>query len=94
VARGLARAAPATLAAVLSGWWVTASGGSGDLAAHLMRAELVRADGVAIWNGQWFGGHHTPAYGALFPQIAALTGVRVAGALSVIAAVVLFERLA
>ena len=64
------------------------------MAAHLLRAELVLADPLVIWNDQWFGGHHTPSYSALFPRVAAPTGVRIGGAASVLAAVVLFEHLA
>ena len=31
-----------------------------DLAAHTFRAELFGEEGFTIWNGQWYGGHHTP----------------------------------
>ena len=93
MARLAARCAPGALAAALSLLWMTAPGGSGDLAAHLLRAELTSDHGLVLWNGQWFGGHHTIAYSALFPPLAAAIGARLAGALSVVAAAVLFERL-
>jgi hypothetical protein len=30
-----------------------------DLAAHTFRADLFGKEGFTIWNGQWYGGHHT-----------------------------------
>jgi hypothetical protein len=46
----------------------------GDLPAHWFRVALVRRDGFQIWNNQWFGGHHTLGYGALFPVLGAAIG--------------------
>ena len=34
----------------------------------------MRRDGFQIWNNQWFGGHHTLGYGALFPVLGAAIG--------------------
>ena len=45
-----------------------------DLAAHTFRAELFGEEGFTIWNGQWYGGHHTPAYSIISPPIAWLLG--------------------
>ncbi len=67
---------------------------SADLAAQEYRAQLVRDAGLAIWDNGWFAGHHTPAYSVLFPPLGALLGVRLAGALAVVAAAALFARLA
>ena len=64
-----------------------------DLAAHEFRSELFEREGFTIWNGHWYGGHHTPAYSVLFPPLAALLGPLVVGVLSSLAAAVLFERL-
>ena len=39
-------------------WW--SSRGPGDLAVHVFRAELFGREGFTVWNGHWYGGHHTP----------------------------------
>ena len=64
------------------------------MAAHTFRAELFGQEGFTIWNGLWYGGHHTPAYSVLFPPLAWLLTPWVAGALSALAAAALFEPLA
>jgi hypothetical protein len=66
---------------------------TGDLAAHLYRADLFAREGFTIWNGNWYGGHHTPAYSVLFPPLAHLLTPQVAGALAAVAAAALFEPL-
>jgi hypothetical protein len=65
-----------------------------DLAAHTFRAELFGAEGFTIWNGQWYGGHHTPGYSILSPLIAWLLGPRLALALAALASAALFPPLA
>ena len=56
-----------------------------DLAAHTFRAELFGEEGFTIWNGQWYGGHHTPglldhlAAARLAPEPAGRAGVRRGG---------------
>lgn len=67
---------------------------TGDLAAHTFRAELFGREGFTLWNGQWFGGHHTPAYSVLFPPLAWAAGPMVVGAVSAVVAADLFARLA
>jgi hypothetical protein len=64
-----------------------------DLAAHVFRTELFEREGFTIWNGQWYGGHHTPAYSVLFPPLAALIGPTVVGLLSALASALLFDAL-
>lgn len=64
-----------------------------DMAAHTFRAELFGEEGFTIWNGLWYGGHHTPAYSVLFPPVAWLLTPWVAGALATIASAAVFERL-
>jgi hypothetical protein len=64
-----------------------------DLAAHTFRAELFGREGFTIWNGQWYGGHHTPAYSVLSPPLAWLLSPPVAIAVCSVAAAALFEPL-
>lgn len=66
---------------------------TGDLAAHLYRADLFGREGFTIWNGNWYGGHHTPAYSFLFPPLAHLLSPQLAGAIAAVAAAALFEPL-
>ena len=65
----------------------------GDLAVHVFRAELFGREGFTIWNGHWYGGHHTPAYSVLSPPLAWLLGPRVLLIGSCVACAALFERL-
>lgn len=84
--------------------WIVAAAGaaaylliaprSADLIAQLYRAEILREDGAWLWNAGWFAGHQLPAYSVLYPPLGALLGARLVGALAVVAAVFLFERLA
>ena len=67
---------------------------TGDLAAHLYRADLFAREGFTIWNGNWYGGHHTPAYSVLFPPLAHYLTPQVAGAIAAVVAAALFEQLA
>jgi hypothetical protein len=65
-----------------------------DLAAGTYRAELFGAEGFTVWNGGWYGGHHTPVYSTLFPPLAWLLGPAVVGAIAAVASAALFEALA
>jgi hypothetical protein len=65
-----------------------------DLAAHTFRADLFGEEGFTIWNGQWYGGHHTPAYSILSPPLAWLLSPPVALALAAVASAALFPPLA
>jgi hypothetical protein len=67
---------------------------SADLAAQAFRADLFAREGPTLWNGDWYGGHHTPGYSVLFPPLAALLGPQLVGALSAVAASALFAPLA
>lgn len=66
---------------------------SADLAAQVYRTGLFEREGFTLWNGAWYGGHHTPGYSVLFPPLAALLGPRVVGALSAVASAWLFDRI-
>ncbi len=78
----------------MAGIWVVAAPATPDLAAQVYRANLFAAHPFALYDTGWYGGHLLPAYGVLFPASAAVFGVRVVGALSSVAAVVAFDRLA
>jgi hypothetical protein len=88
------RLAPAVAAAGIAALYLILDLRTGDLAAHLYRADLFSREGFTIWNGNWYGGHHTPAYSVLFPPLAHLLTPQVAGALAAVAAAALFEPLA
>jgi hypothetical protein len=66
----------------------------GDLPAHWFRVALVRADGFEVWNNQWFGGHHTLGYGALFPVLGAAFGIWTVAVLSAVTSAALADALA
>jgi hypothetical protein len=65
-----------------------------DLAAHTFRADLFGKEGFTIWNGQWYGGHHTPAYSIVSPPLAWLLSPPVALALAAVSCAALFGPLA
>jgi hypothetical protein len=65
-----------------------------DLAAHTFRADLFGEEGFTIWNGQWYGGHHTPAYSIISPPLAWLLSPPVVLAMGAVAAAALFPPLA
>lgn len=66
---------------------------SADLAAQTFRTDLFDAQGFEVWSNAWYGGFHLPGYSLLFPPLAAVLGARLTGALAVVAAAWLFERL-
>lgn len=88
------RAVPTALAAALAAVYLLWQPASLDLAAAEYRAWLFDHAGFAIWDAHWYGGHHLPGYSVLFPPLAGWLGPRLAGALAVVAAAWLFERLA
>src|SRR3954471_16631499 len=84
---------PLLVAAALALAYLIVQPVSADLAAQVYRTDLFKEFGFTLWNGQWFAGHHTPGYSVLFPPVASVLGPRLVGALSAVAAAVLFERL-
>ena len=61
-----------------------------DMAAHTYRAWLFAQEGPAVWNAQWYGGHHVLGYSLLFPAAAALLTPAGVGALAAVGAVAAF----
>ena len=64
-----------------------------DLAAQVYRVALFHQLGFAVWDEHWYAGHSLPGYSLLYPPLASLLGVRVLGALCVLASTALFARL-
>lgn len=85
--------APVLIAAAIALAYLLIAPASGDLAAQEYRVALVRDHGFGVWDGGWYGGHHTPGYSVLFPPLGALLGARIAGGLAVVAAAALFAIL-
>lgn len=92
--RRLDHAAPWLLAATLAAVWLAFGPPTPDLAAQAYRTDLFAREGFTVWNGFWFGGHHTPGYSILFPPLGAAFGPRLVGALAAVASAVLFARIA
>jgi hypothetical protein len=86
--------APVAVAIVLAVVYLIWEPRTVDLAAHTFRAELFAEEGFTIWNGQWYGGHHTPAYSIISPPLAALLGPPLALAFAAVASAALFPPLA
>lgn len=85
---------PALLAAALAVVYLVWNPLAPDLAAQVFRTDLFQHDGLSLWNGQWFGGHHTLGYSVLFPPLAAALGPRLVGCLAAVASAILFDRVA
>src|SRR5947209_10700555 len=88
------RIAPAAVAAMFAVLYVIVSPPSLDLAAHLLRAKLFRAEGFGLWDNWWYAGHDVPGYSVLFPPIAAVLTPQVAGGIAAVGTAALFEPLA
>ncbi len=87
------RIAPTLISAALAVVYLILKPRSPDLAAHMFRSELFGREGFTVWNGQWYGGHHTPAYSILSPPLGWLLGPQLMGALSAVTATACFTEL-
>lgn len=74
--------------------WLIVSPNSPDLAAQDYRSYLFAHFGMLVWDDNWYGGHHIPGYSLLYPPLAWLIGIRLAGALAVLASAALFGQIA
>ncbi|MEJ7789862.1 MAG: hypothetical protein WKF29_08270 [Thermoleophilaceae bacterium] len=88
------RVAPSALAALFAIAYLIIAPRSPDLAAHIFRAELFAREGFTIWNGEWYGGHHTPAYSVLSPPLGWILSPQVMGALAAVSATAAFTEVA
>ena len=75
------------------GVWLVVNPRTPDLAAQVYRVGLFHQLGFALWDDNWYAGHHLLGYSLLYPPLGSLLGIRVLGALCVLASTVLFERL-
>lgn len=90
----LGRLAPTLVSVAFAVVYLITKPRSPDLAAHIFRAELFGREGFTIWNGQWYGGHHTPAYSVLSPPLSWLLGPQLMGAFAAVGATACFTELA
>ena len=65
-----------------------------DYPAHFLRALLWERAGVSAWNNFWYAGHATPTYSVIAPPLMAWLGPFLVVALSSLAAMWAFGRLA
>jgi hypothetical protein len=86
--------APSAIALAFGVLYLVLEPRPGDLAVHVFRADLFAREGFTIWNGHWYGGHHTPAYSVLSGPLSWLLGPRIVLVLSCVACAALFEQLA
>jgi hypothetical protein len=91
---GWAIVAPTALAAALAAAYLIWTPPSQDLAASTFRAELFAEHGFALWNNQWYSGHHLLSYSVLYPPLAAALSPEAVGAIAVVAAAAIFAALA
>jgi hypothetical protein len=88
------RFAPVALAAAIAVAYVAVEPRTVDLAASVYRSRLFGDEGFTVWNGNWYAGHHTPAYSVLFPPLGWMLGPALLGGLAAVACAALFEPLA
>ena len=90
----MAVVAPAlALAAGLVVAWLIVDPRTPDLAAQVYRVGLFRQVGFAVWDGNWYAGHHLPGYSLLFPPLGDAIGLRAAGAICVLVSTAVFASL-
>ncbi len=82
------------LGVVLVGAWLLIDPRSPDLAAQSYRETLFARYGFTLWDDNWYAGHHLPGYSLVFGWVALAVGMRVVGALAVLASTFVFERIA
>lgn len=94
--RALAKSIPAALllAAGIGVVWLLVAPNSPDLAAQAYRTRLFGEVGFAVWDDNWYAGHHLPGYSLVYPWAALLVGMRLVGVLALLASTWAFERIA
>lgn len=82
------------LAAGICVVWLIVAPNSPDLAAQAYRTRLFEEVGFAVWDDNWYAGHHLPGYSLVYPWAALLLGMRLVGALALLVSTWAFERIA
>src|SRR4051794_22328240 len=79
------------LGAILFGLgYLAAAPATADMAGHTFRTWLFERDPTAVWNAQWYGGHHVLGYSLIFAPLAVLLGPAATGAAAAVAATAAF----
>ncbi|MCL7457840.1 hypothetical protein ABT235_08405 [Micromonospora echinofusca] len=86
-------AVAAVSAVLLAGAWLALPPTGSDLAAQVARADFFSAHGLAPVDLRWYGGVQQFGYSLLSQPVMALLGVRVTGALALVAAATAFAAL-
>jgi len=86
--------APIVAAAGVATVYLILTPATADIAAHSYRAWLWDELGFAVWNAQWYGGHHMAGYSMLSPPIQAVLGTYLTGSLAAVASVWCFGTVA
>jgi hypothetical protein len=73
--------------------WLLLDPRTPDLAAQVYRVGVFEHFGLGVWDTRWYAGHYLPGYSLLFPPLAAMFGLRLVAAVSVLTSVLVFERL-
>ena len=81
-------------AAVIAAVYLIVTPATADLAAHSYRAWLWDELGFAIWNANWYGGHHMAGYSIVSPPLQAVLGTYLVGGLATVASVWCFSLVA
>lgn len=94
--RTLAKSVPVALvlAAGIGLVWLLVAPNSPDLAAQAYRTRLFEEVGFAVWDNNWYAGHHLPGYSLVYPWASLLVGMRLVGVLALLASTWAFERIA
>jgi hypothetical protein len=85
---------PGLIAAALGAVYLIVDPASADHAAQVFRSGLFEEQGLGAWNNLWFGGHHLPGYGLLFPLLASVIGAGEVAFLATVASALLFAAIA
>lgn len=74
--------------------WLLVAPSSPDLAAQAYRTRLFEEVGFAVWDNNWYAGHHLPGYSLVYPWLALVLGMRLVGLIALLASTWAFERIA
>jgi hypothetical protein len=70
--------------------WLALDPRTPDLAAQVYRLSEYRRFGLAVWDNNWYAGHHVPGYSLLLGPLGSLLGLQAMGAIAVIVSTLCF----